>query len=214
MDYSPEFVNFPQPAVLEVPARWDERLARGVSNVLSPPLIAITGLVLLASLVNTPDIWWWTGYFLALTVIVPVAYLIWKMRRGEISDFHIQIREQRVRPMTLTLACAITVLASLWIGQAPRLLQIFSFASVLQVAFLLLVTLRWKISGHGAAIGSLAVFLVGLYGSAGAPALLAIPLVAWSRVRLQRHTPAQAIAGSLTGIAFTLAWLHQLSLVQ
>ncbi len=212
MEYSPEYVNSAQSPDIEIPANWDERLARGISNLLSPPILAVAATILLASLVHTPGALWWIGYSLALTMVIPLIYLVWKVRRGEISDIHICVREQRLRPMALALAGAITALGSLWVGQAPRVLLIFSIASVAQLAFLLLITLRWKISGHGAAIGSLAVFLVGLYGSAGTPALLAIPLVAWARVRLQRHTPAQTIAGSLVGMIFTFAWLYTLSI--
>jgi len=72
----------------------------------------------------------------------------------------------------------------------------------------LLITMYWKISGHGAAIASLTVFICGLYGSLAAPVLLAIPLVAWARVRLHRHTLAQTVAGSLVGILFALATLQ------
>jgi len=95
----------------------------------------------------------------------------------------------------------------IYLGGAPKTLLVFGTMGVIQVGFLLLVTLRWKISGHGAAIGSLAVFLWSLYGAAAAPALLAIPLVAWARVRIQRHTIAQTVAGSLAGMCITLAFV-------
>ncbi len=38
-----------------------------------------------------------------------------------------------------------------------------------------------------------------LGGSAWAPLLALVPLVVWTRVRLERHTPAQAFAGALAG---------------
>jgi membrane-associated phospholipid phosphatase len=76
---------------------------------------------------------------------------------------------------------------------------------IFQIALLLGVTLRWKISGHGAAIGSMTVFLWGLYGTPAFMSILAIPLVAWSRLKLRRHTLMQTIAGSITGILFMMA---------
>jgi membrane-associated phospholipid phosphatase len=214
MEYTPEIELLTPNSALKMPARWDERLARGISNVLSPPLIAVIGIAVLSTLIDTLSSWWWLGYYLVLAVVFPVAYLSWKVYHGEISDFHVREREQRIRPMTLALACSITALGSLWAGQAPRLLQIFSTLSVLQIALLLLITLRWKISGHGAAISSLAIILWGLYGSDAVPALLAIPLVAWARIHLHRHSLAQIIAGSLVGGMFALSVLILLPLAQ
>lgn len=214
MEYSPEINTLNPAATLKFPSRWDERLARGVSDVLSPPLIAVIGIFLVATLIDSPSSWWWVGYYLTLTVLFPLAYLVWKVHRGEISDFHIRLREQRIRPLALTLACSITALGSLWVGHAPRVLQIFASLGVLQIGFILLVTLRWKISGHAAAIGSLAIFLWGMYGASAAPALLAIPLVAWARVRLYRHTLAQTLAGLLVGIVFTSTMFYLFLLAQ
>jgi membrane-associated phospholipid phosphatase len=136
-----------------------------------------------------------------------VGYIIWKVHRGEITDFHVGVREQRIRPLSLAVVGGIVSLTGLWLGKAPVGLTVLAAMGVMQVAFLLLVTFKWKISGHGAAISSLAVYLCGLYGAAAAPALLTIPLVAWARLRLRRHTLLQTICGSLAGAAFTLGLL-------
>lgn len=197
----------PAAEVFIVPQRWDERLANWISNVLSPPVVAVGSLALIVQRMETTAHWWWALYFMVLTVLIPVGYIVWKVRRGEITDFHVRLREQRIRPLTLTLAGGVASVISLWIGQAPRLLLFLAGMGVAQVAFILLVTTQWKISGHGAAISSLAVFLCGLYGLAAAPSLLAIPLVAWARMRLNRHTLSQTVLGSLAGTGFTLAVL-------
>jgi membrane-associated phospholipid phosphatase len=193
--------------VFKIPKRWDERLAGWISNVLSPPVVAVGSLALIVQRMETASHWWWAVYFMILTVLIPVGYIVWKVRRGEITDFHVRLREQRIRPLTLTLAGGLASLGSLWIGNAPRLLLFLAGMGVAQVAFILLVTTQWKISGHGAAVSSLAVFLCGLYGLAATPTLLAIPLVAWARVRLNRHTLSQTVLGSLAGTCFTLAVL-------
>lgn len=192
---------------LPKPHRWDEHLAHWISDIFNPPLIAVIAILLVTQGSNAAINRWWLLYFLTLTVVIPLGYLLWKLRRGEISDFHIYFREQRIRPMTLTLACAFTALVSAWLGGAPRSLIIFAVIGTLQVALLLLVTLRWKISGHGAAIGSFATLLYSLYGSTALPAFLAIPVVAWARVRIQRHTLAQAVAGALVGVSLTMLLL-------
>jgi membrane-associated phospholipid phosphatase len=52
------------------------------------------------------------------------------------------------------------------------------------------------------------VRLAGWISDLFSPPLLAIPLVGWARVRLNRYTPAQVLAGMLVGIGITLVLLH------
>jgi membrane-associated phospholipid phosphatase len=114
--------------------------------------------------------------------------------------------------MLLTLLSAVIAWVILWVGGAPTLLIVFGGMGIFQIAFFLLVTFRWKISGHGTAISSLAVLVISQFGGPAAPAALAIPLVAWARIRLQRHTPLQTLAGSVAGIIFMLIVLYLINL--
>jgi hypothetical protein len=97
----------------DIPHRWYDRLAGLISDLLSPPVVAVAGLGLVTRLFEHPVDYVWVVYYLCLVVGFPVLFLIWKARRGEITDFHIRVREQRLRPMLLTLACAIAAWASL-----------------------------------------------------------------------------------------------------
>lgn len=191
-----------EPNTLSLPVQrnWDLWLARWVSRLFSPPLLGLVGALLLA--VWLPSLLGWLSVYLLLALVLPVAYTIYLVRVGLLSDFHMQIREQRIRPMTFTLVCGAAAWAALTLGRAPRLLMVFSLASALQTAFLLLVTFRWKISGHATATASLATLLWALWGGAAVYALAFIPLVAWARVRLNRHSVMQTIGGSLAGIVF------------
>lgn len=192
--------------ILTIPRTWDMHLARWISHILSPPLLGLAGVALIASALDTPGAWLWSAYVCTLTILLPITYILYKVRKGEIADFYMRVRAERIRPMTLMLACALTAWLSMWAFEAPRILTLFAWMGVMQFAFLLLVTLRWKISGHGTAVANLALFLTAVFGSAGAPSLLAVPLVLWSRVRLNRHDRAQTLAGAATGAAFmTLA---------
>ena len=212
MQISSEFENRLAPAALPVPKGWGVHLAHWISDVLSPPLVAIAGLILAAYVSHSAAAWLWAGLHLMLTIGIPMGYIAYKVRRGEITDMHMRVRQQRIRPMLLTLACAVTTLALIWIGGASQVMLLFSIMGVFQIGFLLLVTLRWKISGHGAAIGSMAVFLFGLFGSTALPVFAAVPLVAWARLRLNRHDLAQTVAGSLVGILFMLLVVYLVSI--
>ena len=153
-----------------------------------------------AHTVGTPAAWSWAVVYILLAVLAPLLYLFWLVRRGEVTDLDVQLREQRMRPLLVSTAGAAAAWLALSLGTAPRLLVILAGATWLQTTLILGVTLRWKISVHCAAVAGLAVLAWGLVGRAAAPLAIGVPLVVWSRVRLCRHTVAQAIAGTLLGL--------------
>jgi membrane-associated phospholipid phosphatase len=187
---------------------WEQRLARLVSGVFSPPLMALVGIGLAAAAIGTPQGWAWSAFYTFTALALPLGYILWQVRRGKISDFHMQKRGQRVVPMLLMMACSLAAWLVMWQFEAPQVLTVFAGAGIFQIGLLLVVTTRWKISGHGTAIASLAVLLIALFGRWAAPVALAVPLVVWARVRLRRHTPGQTIAGALVGAAFMLVVLY------
>jgi membrane-associated phospholipid phosphatase len=63
----------------------------------------------------------------------------------------------------------------------------------------MLLTLWWKVSLHTAAASGTAAILVLSFGPLFILALPPIVLVAWSRIRLGDHTPAQTLAGAALG---------------
>jgi membrane-associated phospholipid phosphatase len=58
---------------------------------------------------------------------------------------------------------------------------------------------------HSAGMSAFAMFASRIYGEPALPLVLAIPLMAWARVHLRRHTVAQTIAGAALGSA--IIWL-------
>lgn len=187
---------------IPIAARWDERLACLISDILCPPVTVPIGLFLFVSSIREPLVWVWALISVALSIGIPVAYVFWKVRSGEISDFHIPIRTQRFRPMLVSILCVLLSWGILQICKAPApLISLIGVSAALAV-LLLLITLRWKISGHSVAIASLAIVIIHVMGQAFLPALLIIPLVAWARVRIHRHTLAQTVAGAALGILY------------
>lgn len=202
MEINPEFETILNPPIVSVPAHRSYKIAKWVSQISSPPLLILIGLGLASAAMGTSQAWIWAGFYLLIVVAGPSIYIYGKVRKGEITDFHMKVREQRIKPLFLSLICTILGWIVLEMGNAPSPLVLFAGAGIFQILFIFLVTLRWKISGHSAAIGGFAVFIVALFGNAAAPILLTIPLVAWARVRLNRHEILQTIAGSLAGIFF------------
>jgi membrane-associated phospholipid phosphatase len=135
-----------------------------------------------------------------------LAYLIALLLRGEVTDIDVQLREQRREPFVVLLVGAVAAGVVLYLGSAPPLLVTAAWAHATEVALILGITTRWKISVHCAAAAGLAVLTYSLGHVSAVAAISAVPLVAWSRVRLGRHTLAQTLAGiGLGTVVFTTA---------
>jgi membrane-associated phospholipid phosphatase len=183
---------------------WDFTIARWVSNVLNPPLVAAGGIFLMAAFLGTPDAWKWAVIFILIVDAIPTLYVVWLLKRGEIDNFHIPNREKRHKPYLVIIGSNILGVIVLILGKAPFLLIAFGLIGIAQSTLLFLINRYWKISGHTTAIAGLSVFLVAAVGWQVAYILITIPLVAWARIRTKSHSFTQTVAGVLTGTAFIL----------
>jgi hypothetical protein len=204
---------------LKTRAHWlkahDESIARWVSNVLNPPAIAgCLAIGFVAFIAPDPRInWRWLALSLPLTLLPPLAYVVWLVHRGELADIHMPHRQSRLKPLSVIMAWLLlcTVLLHNW--GAPPALDLLLLAVLLQVGILSLVTLFWQISFHSATISAAAATAVAVGGTTVWPITitLLVPLVGWSRVRLRRHTFRQVTAGCLIGALVALLMLVGIS---
>jgi membrane-associated phospholipid phosphatase len=180
------------------PTTRGEYFAYWISKLGSPPVLVILTLLLIALTASSPAIWLWNGAYL-IAVIVPILYLFRLLRQDKITDMDVFVREQRARPLLVTVASLGTVLVILILGRAPRAMIILTTASLVQAIAIFLITLRWKISMHSATSAAVSVLILNVFGKVAVPVVFSVPLIAWSRVKLRRHTLMQTIAGALLG---------------
>ena len=191
-----------------VSPEWKDRWARIVSGILSPLSIAIAAVAVAGYAINDESALSWIALYIALSILPPTLYIMYLVRKGIVTDFHLNIRKERTKPfLIMTANTAVVFLVMLLLG-APKLILIVIATAVLQLFFMLLITLRWKISGHCTAVAGLVVLALALFGENLLPSTLLIPLVAWSRIRLKRHTPAQTVAGSFMGAVIVSTLLY------
>ncbi|MCC7261181.1 MAG: hypothetical protein IT369_01535 [Candidatus Latescibacteria bacterium] len=178
---------------------WRAALAQGVSQLGSPPLLSIAGACLCTrASTDGSALNWALGYSL-LAFVAPTLYVVWLFCRGEVDDLHLNDRRQRLRPLCASLAAAALALALLLVGEAPWFLVVMGAGNLVQGVLFLAITSRWKISAHCTAAGGLAVLGLGQLDSAGLLLVLCLPLVAWARLYLRRHTLGQVAAGTVLG---------------
>lgn len=189
------------------PTTRARRVAYWVSQIASPPILGVGVAMLAAAALATPAAWLWAIVYLLLAVGVPCLYIVWLVRRGDLADLHLPVREQRIRPMLCALVAAFAAWLVLYMAAAPRLLQSIAAVNSVQSTLFVLITLRWKISLHAATSANLTVLGLGLIGSAAWPLVALTPLVAWARIQLRRHSVGQTLAGAMLGALLVIAAL-------
>jgi len=186
------------------------RFARVVSDVLCPPVLAIPAMILCMWLCGLNSTLPYAALYFMIAVIAPVAYVVYLVRTGQVQDFHLPERRERTRPFIASVVAASVAWFVLRYLQAPPLFTGLIAALIVQVAVLLVITLFWQISIHTASATGFVCFamlatwsVVGIFTLAWIPL---IPLVAWSRLHLKRHTMNQILMGCAVGgltIVFT-----------
>jgi hypothetical protein len=186
--------------------------ATWLSATVTPPVCALFAGVVAAAHVGTPAAWYWAAMFSLMGVVAPTAFIVHEYRRGRITDLHMNVRAERVRPLAVAVTTNVLAVAALWAGEAPALLTGLAAVQLAQTVLLFVVTLRWKMSAHCVGMTGLAMLCWWLFGAAAVPVLILVPVMAWARVILDRHTVAQTAAGTLTGVALWLPVLAALPL--
>lgn len=190
------------------------RIATAISNLFDPiPTTLLIGLIgIFATPMNQSDRWLWLGSIVALSLIVALL-LRWFMQRGYVFDARLShgddLHKDRLGILWIADGILVLVVVMAWLsGPLEPLWSILvAMAAVLVVATL--ITTRYKVSLHMVGVVSLVTILFTQSRRAGAIALVFIPLVAWSRRVLHRHTTGQLLTGTLISAALiiTTFWL-------
>lgn len=190
-----------------------DRLALAVTYVVSPLALPLVALVAAARALGADgrETALVGALALVLTGLLPLALLVAMVRRGEARTLEVRERTRRTKPYLLgALGNALLGAALLTLLPAARhtlgALALWQSATVL---LMLAVNSRWKISAHLVAVAGAFAALAWLRAVGGVPiptALvaglgLAVPVVAWARLRLGAHTRGQVLAGTLMGLA-------------
>lgn len=135
-----------------------------------------------------------------LELIVPAILLGVFIKLGLISDVDVTNVKQRRLFFVLVLLAHTLSFALLVLYGSKEAFELRGMALAVEVVGTI-ITFFWKISGHLAVTSFLAGALIILLGWQWAWMLGLLPIIAWSRVLLKRHTVAQTIAGGILPLA-------------
>jgi hypothetical protein len=184
-------------------------LARAVTELLAPANLAVAQLLLVGwHSTRGPAGLGWGLLAATFCGLLPYGIVIAGVHRRRWTDRHLRARQQRPVPFLAGIASVLAGLAMLLALDAPRQLVALVAAMLTGLAATLVVTLWWKLSLHTAAAAGTVAILVLTYGPALILAVPAVAVVAWARVRLGDHTPAQTLAGAaLGGLVATIVFI-------
>lgn len=131
-------------------------------------------------------------------------FVFYNVKRGRFSDLDVSKREQR--PL-LFLACLVTCLwyiVGLLLLKAPIVLFFLVASVMFSVIVISFINTRIKASIHVATISAIIMAISILQGGVHIYILSLIPLIAWSRVTVKRHTLSETIVGAITGCLLTI----------
>jgi membrane-associated phospholipid phosphatase len=174
-----------------------------VSDVVSPPVVWTViafPLALATDQVTGSDAVTTATLYGFIVCWLPVMFIGWMVRCGHITDIHMKVRKQRILPFGVSITCSAGGLGLLWLLKASSVLLLFGTATLLGLVLMAVVTIFWQISIHAMSISSAVMVTAIVFGASAALWLVPlIPVVAAARLKLNRHTPAQLLAGGAVG---------------
>lgn len=178
-------------------------LARRLSIIFSPPLVAIATYLFVAYM-QPQSFLIGAGWSLLIQFIQmgPGAVLYtYRRKSGAYRDADVSVRQDRNELYLVGTIAVIFSIGALYLLNAPQAFQAMAIGTLLLGLVCGAINLLWKISMHAAAMGTFAM-IVTLYRPAAGAALWLIALaVGWARVRTHNHTTMQVLAGLATAAA-------------
>ena len=189
------------------------RFAYGVSAVTNPLFVALPTLLLVA-LHTASDplhaLLWWAVAVVGIS-IAPLLFIRRGVRRGDITDHHVSVREQRLVPLLFGLGSIAIAFVLLLMLQASRALIATVTAVIVVLVIATVVTRFWKISLHLVGIAGAVTAFVLMFGPLFLFLSPLVVLVGWARWQVRAHTLLQALAGTLLAVSVTVTifWLFE-----
>jgi len=176
-----------------------KRVAKLTSNILNPYLVSLVVIIVLSleSTTSISDAIKWSLILVGVTIMPVFSVIVYLAHKEKLEGIFIVARRQRNKFYLLASICAVASFLILLLGDAPLVLIATFVAALSAIIVFMGINLLWKISLHTAfAAGSVTVLTI-LYGAVGALTIMLVPPIAWARIELNQHSPAQAIAGAL-----------------
>jgi len=185
-----------------------ESLAKAVTLLMNAPLLAVATFVyiyLTDPAVPSPAILATAIFF---SGVLPILIIFVQRRSGIVTEMMVDEREERTKPFLGAISSYVLGTLALTYLEAPSSMVYLMACYLVNSVFMMVVTLRYKISIHASGVAGPATFLVHQYGVRLWPLTLVMVVVGWARLQLRMHTVGQVAWGVLLTVLLTLAQLE------
>lgn len=180
-------------------------LARFLSFIFNPLILLLTVpfLLLLRLDYSLNYALTWTAYtlffLLALTLFIREG-----VKKGVFTNMDVSKREQRPLLFKVSILLAVLYLGGIYYLNGPQILMIITIGVMIGVVLLSIINTRLKASMHVATISALIFVAAVIFSGYYLLLLFLIPLVAWARLKINRHTLPETVVGGLLGVLLSL----------
>ena len=190
------------------------KVAKTISTFTNPPIICIPLFFIICLVLSFENGTFNFNEFIVLELIslvfasiLPMAIIIYWAKKLN-TDSDISNRQDRFTPLIVGIVSySIGFLVLLFLNIDNFLTALLLCYSI-NTGVVLLITCKWKISVHTTGLSGPVGALILLLGPIGALFGILYPLLIWSRVTLEKHTLAQAIAGGVQGFFLTVLEMY------
>ena len=181
------------------------KFARALSYIFDGTIISIPILIIICLVLvdNTTRALGWAVLCLTFAMIIPYLYIRILIRKKVLDDLHISNKEDRIKPLIITIISNTVGFSILYILKAPLFLKAMFLIVIISTIIFGIITYFWKVSAHTAWITFMVITFNILFGKWMLFLLPLIPMVGWARVKIKRHTVKQVISGSIISFITT-----------
>ena len=180
--------------------------ARSVSSLVQPIIITIPVFIILNYFVTGgTNFLIFTLLSLLFANVLPFT-AVWMWVKNKDLDFDITDKDERTLPLLFGVVSYLIGVITLFIAGAPAAVTVLMFCYFSNALLTIFITFFWKISLHSMGVAGPTAAMVYIFGYPGLLFLFPLIMVMWSRIYLNKHTPAQVVVGAVSGFVFT--WLQ------
>lgn len=178
-------------------------LARFLSAITNPLVLLFIAPYILLAMSGMGSLYAlkWT-LFSFFFVFLTGVFIFYEVKRGVFSDFDVSKREQRPLLFMVSTLLTSVYFVSLYIFNAPPILFATVFGIMVAILLISIINTKVKASIHVATNTAIILTFILVY-EAPIYLLLLIPIIAWARIQIKRHTFRETIVGAVLGSSVT-----------
>ena len=190
------------------------KVAKTISTFTNPPIICIPLFFIICLVLSFENGAFNFTKFIVLELIslvfasvLPMAIIVYWAKKLN-TDSDISNRQDRFTPLIVGIVSYFIGFLLLLFLNVDNFLTALLLCYSINTGVVLLITFKWKISVHTTGLSGPVGALILLLGPIGALFGILYPILIWSRVTLEKHTLAQAIAGGVQGFFLTVLEMY------